>query len=303
MTDMRTRPFHVARTLYPFESRWFTRAGKAMHYVDHGRGSPVVMLHGNPTWSFLYRDVIRALDGRARVLAPDYPGFGFSDHPRNYGYTPEEHTEWIHAWLEAIDPGPCVLVMQDWGGPIGLAAALRDTRRVAGLVLINTWAWPADSRMWLFSCLMGGAPGKYLNLRHNFFADRIVRYGMQTAEHKPASVFTAYTDAFPSPASRMGTYVFPRAIRRNKAWLADIESGLRRLADRPVELVWGMRDPAFGREACIRRWLTHFPQSRVTRLDRASHYLQEDNPDAVADAVRRVLDSHDRAAGMSSPGL
>lgn len=286
----RTRPFSVSKDLYPFEDHWFEQPGAAMHYIDTGGdGVPVVMLHGNPTWSFLYRDVIRALGEEHRCLAPDYPGFGFSEHPPGYSYLPGEHAEWIMAWLDALELERFVLVVQDWGGPIGMSVATRRPEQIAGLVILNTWAWPADRAALVFSHLMGGPLGKYLHLRRNFFADVIVKRAIYYAKKKPPEVFAAYTDPFPTPESRMGTYVFPRAIRTETAWLEAIESRLERLRAVPVEMVWAMKDVAFGKEAFIRRWLSYFPEANVTRLEKASHYLQEDQPEAIADAIERVL--------------
>jgi haloalkane dehalogenase len=286
----RARRFEVPTELYPFEDRWFERDGAAMHYVDEGEGPPVVMLHGNPTWSFLYRDVIKQLGTEVRSLAPDYPGFGLSDHPKGYGYTPPEHADWVGAWLRSLDLPPFVLVVQDWGGPIGLSLAVERPEQVAGLVILNTWAWPTNMGGLVFSLAMGGPVGKYLNLRHNFFADRIVRGGIASAASKPEAVFKAYTDPFPTPESRIGTYVFPRAIRNSTTWLESIEHRLARLRGKPVELVWAMKDRAFGNEATIARWLRHFPGAPVERLEDAAHYIQEDRPEAIAAAIRRVLE-------------
>lgn len=285
----RTRKFEVDRAEYPFADRWLERGGSALHYVDEGSGPPVVMLHGNPTWSFLYRNVIKQLGGACRSIAPDYPGFGLSDHPPGYGYTPQEHAEWIHALIDDAGLKRFVLVLQDWGGPIGLSIAVERPEDVAGLVILNTWAWPPDPRMVVFSLIMGGSIGKYLHLRRNFFARKIVPSGIARAERRTPAILKAYTDPFPTPASRTGTWVFPRAIRRSAAWLAEIERQLPRLRAKPVELVWAMKDVAFGREPIIQRWLSYFPGAPVDRLPEAKHYLQEDEPERVAAAVKRVV--------------
>jgi len=285
----RTRKFAVDPAEYPFADRWFERGGSALHYVDEGSGPPVLMLHGNPTWSFLYRNVIKQLGGACRSIAPDYPGFGLSDHPPGYGYTPQEHAEWIHALIDAAGLKRFVLVLQDWGGPIGLSIAVERPDDVAGLVILNTWAWPPDPRMVVFSLIMGGPVGKYLHLRRNFFARKIVPSGIARAERRTPAILKAYTDPFPSPASRMGTWVFPRAIRQSAGWLAEIERQLPRLRAKPVEFVWAMKDVAFGREPIIARWLSYFPGAPVDRLLEAKHYLQEDEPEGVAAAVKRVL--------------
>jgi haloalkane dehalogenase len=290
MNAAHTRSFSVSEAAYPFQDHWFERDGVAMHYVDEGDGTPVLMLHGNPTWSFLYRDVIKGLTEACRCIAPDYPGFGFSEHPPGYGYTPQEHADWVTCLIDHLRLDPFILVVQDWGGPIGMSVAVDRPQSVTGLVILNTWTWPPDWNLWSFSCLMGGPVGRYLHLRRNFFARRLVPWGIARKERKPPEVLRAYTDPFPTDKSRMGTYVFPRAIRKSASWLRSTEERLSRLCRRPVEMVWAMKDPAFGKESYIRRWQNHFPDAAVDRVQDASHYLQEDCPDRVAAAVRRLLD-------------
>jgi haloalkane dehalogenase len=294
MNPAHPRPFVVSASEYPFDDHWFEREGVAMHYVDEGEGTPVVMLHGNPTWSFLYRHVIKQLQGTCRRIAPDLPGFGFSDHPSGYGYTPQEHAGWVAAWIDQLQLEPFVLVVQDWGGPIGLAIAVDQPERVAGLLLLNTWCWPPDWSLWMFSCVMGGPVGKYLHLERNFFARRMVPWGIAHKDRLTADLLGAYSGPFPTPQKRIGTYVFPRAIRKSAAWLRSIEERLPSLRDKPIEMVWAMKDPAFGKPAYLRRWQTYFPHASVDRVADAAHYLQEDCPERIAAAVKRVLKQIDR---------
>lgn len=283
------RRFPVNEMDYPFEDHWFEREGVAMHYLDEGEGIPILMLHGNPTWSFLYRDVIKQLRTDYRCIAPDYPGFGYSETPPDYHFTPQEHSEWIAALIDDLPLMRYVLVVQDWGGPIGLAAALKRPERLAGIVLLNTWAWKPDMAGWLFSHIMGGTPAKYLHTHYNFFARRLVPAGISHEERKAPEILEAYTAPFPTPESRLGTWVFPWAISHSDAWLQGIEEGLESLRDKPVEMVWGMKDMAFGSERYIEHWHRYFPAAPVDRIPDASHYLQEDSPERVAEGVRRLL--------------
>jgi haloalkane dehalogenase len=290
MARSRQRPFSVSQDEYPFSDHWFQQGGAAMHYVDEGSGTPVLMLHGNPTWSYLYRHVIRELAGTCRSIAPDYPGFGFSEHPPGYGYTPPEHAARVTALVDHLRLDGLLLVVQDWGGSIGLSVAVDRPESVAGLVILNTWCWPPDWNLWSFSFVMGGPLGRFLQLKRNFFARRMVPWGIAREDRKTPQVLKAYTDPFPTPQSRMGTYVFPRAIRKSAVWLRSVEAKLSCLGGKPVEMVWAMKDPAFGKERYIRRWLGHFPDAAVDRVARASHYLQEDCPERIAAALRRLLD-------------
>jgi haloalkane dehalogenase len=283
------RSFAVDANEYPFADFWFERHGVALHYLDQGEGMPVLMLHGNPTWSFLYRNIIRGLDGKCRCIAPDYPGFGYSEHPPQYGYTPVEHAQWVRALIDRLSLDPFVLVAQDWGGPIGLSIAVNAPDRIAGIVLCNTWCWPPLPNARLFSCIMGGPLGKYLHLRHNFFARVMVPWGIHRRRAKTPAVRRAYTDPFPTSGSRIGTYVFPREIRKSSAWMKGIQDRLTALGAKPVEFVWSMKDPAFGKEYYIEKWRTYFPDAAVDRVWRASHYIQEDAPERIVAAVERIL--------------
>ncbi|MBU1168336.1 MAG: alpha/beta fold hydrolase [Proteobacteria bacterium] len=283
-------PFPVDKDEYPFSSNWFERKDTILHYVDHGCGKPVLMLHGNPTWSYLYRNIIKGLDGSCRSIAPDYPGFGFSGHPPDYRYTPMEHAEWVCSLVNYLNLDNIILVVQDWGGPIGLSLATAMPERIAGIVLCNTWCWPPFFNVRIFSWIMGGPMGKKFNLKYNFFVKTILPSGLSKESANDPVLLKAYADPFPTPESRMGTYVFPEQIRKSSLWLKEIELNLTRLKDIPVEIVWAMKDPAFGKEAYIRRWLEHFPMASVDRVPHASHYIQEHSPDRVVGAIMRILD-------------
>lgn len=284
---IRDRSFAIDASEYPFESRWFERGGAAMHYIDEGQGVPVVMCHGNPTWSYLYRHVIKALSGSCRCIAYDLPGFGFSDHPVGYGYTPQEHTQWVEALLfEHLKLERCVLVMQDWGGPIGLSIATRYPERVLGVVISSTWAWKLAMVGRVFSALMGSRLGQYLILQRNFFAATLVPMLMHT---KPTAVTRkAYTSPFPTPASRQGAAVFPVQIVAATDWLEETRARLHTLASKPVEFVFGLKDLGT-RKSDIEMWLSHFPDAGVQRVANAGHYTQEDCPDNYVIAVKRIL--------------
>ena len=142
MTGARGRPDWVPSELYPFADRYAEVAGCVVHYVDEGSGPPLLMLHGNPTWSFLYREIIPGLRDRYRCIAVDHPGFGLSVPRRGYGFTPAEHADVLEQLVLRLDLREITLMVQDWGGPIGFAVATRHPDRFAGFVIGNTWAWP-----------------------------------------------------------------------------------------------------------------------------------------------------------------
>jgi haloalkane dehalogenase len=150
--------------LYPFESRWFDSSRGRVHYIDEGDGPPVVRYHGNPTWSFLYRDVIAALRGRFRCIAADYLGFGLSDRPPAFGYTITEHAQVMGEFVDHLGLDGYLTMGQDWGGPISMAVATARADRVRGVILGNTWFWPTQDLTTKISAGSWAAPrcsGRY----------------------------------------------------------------------------------------------------------------------------------------------
>ncbi len=279
--------FRPDSKLFPFESKWFDGAGPRVHYVDEGEGPPVVMFHGNPTWSFLYRKVIAQLKGQFRCIAMDYPGFGLSERPTGYGYTAAEHAEIVGRLVDHLGLDGFVVVGQDWGGPIGMTVALERADRVAGMVFANTWYWPARGSLVTFSVVMSSPPLQWLILHRNSFVTFIMPRSVATP--MDPEVFKAYQDAQPTPEARRGVAEFPRQIRRARPMLERLATEApNAFRDKPIELVWALKDPAFGSAAVQARWQRDFPSAKLTQVANANHYIQEDAPEAVAAAVERV---------------
>jgi haloalkane dehalogenase len=270
--------------LFPFGSRWLESSAGRVHYVDEGGGRPLLMLHGNPTWSFLYRHLITELRGGFRCVAVDYPGFGLSDRPPRYGYTPAEHARVVGELVEELDLRDLVVVGHDWGGPIGLSVASATPERVEGLVLGNTWFWPADRTMRVFSRVMSSGPMQRAILRRNFFVERIVPAG--TERDLTREEMDHYRGVQPTAAARVGVAEFPRQIVAAGDWLHTLSTRVpEKLADKRVLVVWPMRDRAFPAGKMLPRVLDAFSDAQVVKLPRARHYLFEDAPNEIARAI------------------
>jgi haloalkane dehalogenase len=285
------RPFEVDPVEYPFADHWLSYGDGHVHYADEGSGPAVLLLHGNPTWSYIYRDVIKELRGECRLLAIDLPGFGMSKAPSGYGFTPREHADVVSDFTARLGLENLVLVVQDWGGPIGMSYAAGHKENIRGVVIMNTWAWPASVPQRLFSLVMGGWPvGYWLQTRRNYFARVMLPDGIVHKERITPALRKAYTDPFPTPVSRKPTWVFPRQIRRAGRWLADIESRLPLLSDIPAEIVWGLKDVPGFPVSEMERWQRYLKDCRSEELDDAGHSVQEDRPERVAAAILRILD-------------
>ena len=280
-----TRPAWVPDDLFPFESRLADAGGARVHHVDEGSGRPLLLLHGNPTWSFLYREIIRGLRDRFRCIAPDHPGFGLSTPPAGYRFTAAEHAAVLEQLVLRLDLTDITMMVQDWGGPIGFAVAARHPERFSAFVIGNSWAWPkSDPGTQAFSRFLGGPIGRRLIVRRNLFVERLLPGGVRRRKLTDR-VMDAYRGPFPTPASRVPTAVFPREILAARPFLAEVERGLAALRDRSALLVWPTRDVAF-REPERKRWEELFPQHRTVLLEGAGHYIQEDAPEEIVAAIR-----------------
>jgi haloalkane dehalogenase len=282
---MNERPTWVPQDLYPFADRYADLEGARVHYLDEGDGPPLLLLHGNPTWSFLYRELVKGLTDRFRCIAPDHPGFGLSSAPAGFGFTPAEHARVLEQLILQLDLRDVTMMVQDWGGPIGFDVATRHADRFSRFVIGNTWAWPkSDPGTQLFSRLLGGPIGRRLILNRNIFVERLLPGGTRNRK-LPEAVMAAYRGPFPDPPSRLPTYVFPREILGSRPWLAEVERRLPAVTGRPALIVWPTGDVAFrGRERT--RWEQLFADHRSITLEGARHYIQEDAPAEIVAAIR-----------------
>jgi haloalkane dehalogenase len=286
-------PFIPDPRLFPFTSKWFdSRVGK-VHYIDEGIGDPILFLHGNPTWSFLYRGIVIRLKKKFRCIAVDYPGFGLSERPSVYDYTAAEHAGIVRDLVQHLDLQNLTVMGQDWGGPIGMRLALDELPRVRALVMGNTWFWPLDS--WqgkAFAYVMSMAPMQSQILNRNFFVEQLLPMGVK--HPLPDEVMYHYREAMPTPSSRIGAAEFPIQLTAASSWLATLETQVKdQLANVPLLLTWGLHDLLFARPF-MERFRETFRVVRVQRLD-AKHFIQEDAPKEIAEAIEDFLTSSDVA--------
>lgn len=273
--------------LFPFQSRWFESSTGLIHYVDEGEGPPILFLHGNPTWSFLYRGIIIRLRKDFRCIAPDYPGFGRSDHPADYRYTPEEHARAMTELVRELDPRGLTIMGHDWGGAVGMQVAVNEADRLRALVMGNTWYWPMQAlHLRAFSWLMSLGYMQSLILRKNIFVDRMIPLGLK--HPVAAEVMEHYRGPFPDVDSRAGVAELVRQLTLSANWLGDLEMRVgRTLGHLPLLLTWGIEDLAFT-PAFMDTFRRDFPDTHVARLD-AKHYIQEDAPAEISAAIREFL--------------
>ena len=276
-------PTWLDRDLYPFAPHTFETEHGKMRYVDEGDGLPVVLVHGTPTWSFLWRELIRALAKTHRVIAPDHLGFGLSDKLPGVPYRPEDHAARLEALIKHLDLRDIALVVHDFGGPIGLSYATQHPENVRALVLYNTWLWsraddPATVRA---SRLLGGSLGRFLYTRFNL-SPRVLLPALFAERSKlTRTVHHHYLRPFPDARSRYALAVLARELIGSSAWFDNLWSRQAVLADKPALLVWGEKDRAFGAQD-LRRWQENLPGAETALYPEAGHFVQEEVPDSTA---------------------
>jgi pimeloyl-ACP methyl ester carboxylesterase len=296
---------------WPYEPRWFDTPDGRLHYVDEGprNGRPVVLVHGNPTWGYLYRNFIPALvEAGHRAIVPDHLGFGRSDKPNDAErYRVPRQAERLEALLESLDLRGATVVPQDWGGPIGLYWATRHPERVDGLFILNTYAhgWkpealppgkdkiPLPLPLLLFRApIVGELMVKGLDAFKRGF---LFGQGVVHRERLTPVVKRAYREVHGGWSERTAILVFPREIPRTSegpvvAMTTEIEERLEQhFRSKPVEIMWAMKDVAFLPAYLDTLWLKTFPDAKATRLDDAGHYLQEDAHELIVPELVRFV--------------
>lgn len=282
---------------YPFESRWLERPYGRLHYIDEGRGEPLVFVHGNPSWSFLFRNLVKDLRATHRCVALDHIGMGLSDKPGDdrYEYTLESRVKDLEALLAHLGlTDGLTFVLHDWGGMIGLAAAVRDPRRVKRLVLMNTAGFllpPGGLLPWQLK-LARGPLGAVLVRGFNAFAEGAARTCVTKAP-LPREVRALFTAPYDSPANRISTHRFVQDIPLapgDRAWAMAkaTQDGLDTLKSVPKLICWGEKDFVFDARF-LAEWRRRCPEARVHAFPDAGHYVLEDEAPAVLALVKSFL--------------
>lgn len=283
------------RSLYPFVSRYFTlKTGHRLHYIDEGRGETIVMLHGNPTWSFYYRNLVQYLKPMYRCLVPDHIGCGLSSKPQRYPYCLEQHIENTLLWLKNLNVGRFHLIVHDWGGAIGMGVATRWPASIQSMIILNSAGFLSDQMpLRITLCripLLGPWLIKYLNL----FAKAATIMASQRRLSK--KIKDGYLHPYNSPKNRVAINAFVQDIPMDDTHpsyktLAQIQENLWLLEQKPCLLAWGMKDFCFTPEF-LKRWQSIFPQATSICYDDAGHYVLEDAKDDLCPTIRKFLLKH-----------
>jgi haloalkane dehalogenase len=283
-------PAWLDRAEYPFASRWVQIEGARMHYVDEGQGPTLLMVHGTPTWSFLYRHLVKGLRDRYRCVVPDHLGFGLSDKPAGDAYRPHEQARRLAAFVDALGLDDVTLAVHDFGGPIGLAWALDHPERLRRLVLFNTWMWSlaGDRQYARVSRVLSGRLGRLFYERLGVSVNVVFRHAVADKARYTRAVHAQYAAALREPAARHATWIYMRELLGSSDWYDALWQRRERLAPIPALLVWGLKDPAFAK--FLPRWRSVFRRAEVAAWEDVGHAPPEERGPESAALVARFLD-------------
>ncbi len=279
------------RSIYPFAQHSFSVDGGVLNYVDEGNGPAVIMLHGNPTWSFMYRRLIADLRRDFRVIVPDHIGCGLSSKPQNYSYRLEKHIEHVSALIQHLGITEADLIVHDWGGAIGFGYAIRREIKVRSFVVFNTAAF-----------LSKNLPRRINMCRQPLLGDLIIRglngfalgaTYMAVARPMAPEVRKGFVLPYNNWRNRVANLRFVQDIPMEPShptWAVvdGIDQQLYHFQDTPMRILWGAKDWCFDL-TFLEGWMRRFPKAHVTLLDSAGHYVLEDAHEYCVPAVRHFL--------------
>jgi haloalkane dehalogenase len=276
--------------VYPFRSNFLNLNGHNLHYVDEGAGRPILMLHGNPTWSFYYRNLIQTFSPKFRMIAPDHMGCGMSDKPQDYEYSLETHIQNTYKLIKFLDLKNIILIVHDWGGAIGFGLVTRYPELFDRIVILNTAAYPSEHIPQRINLLRQGKFGEWLTRKLNLFAWPATF--MTTEKKLPRAIKEGYLLPYNSWENRVAVARFVQDIPMEKdhktyQTLAEIASKLPTL-NHPKLILWGGKDFCFNHHF-FEKWVEIYPDANAHWYAKAGHYILEDAHDEVSERIREFI--------------
>lgn len=270
---------------YPFKPNYFEVNGYKLHYINEGQGETILFVHGTPSWSFDFRNVVKSLKERFQCIAIDLIGFGLSDKPEHYDYSTQNHSKTLENFILSKDLKNITLVVHDFGGPIGLNFAIRHPNRVKNLVILNSWLWSSknDPDFIKLSKILKSPLLPFLYRYLNFSPKFILPKSF--GDHKlPKRLIKQYTKPFADKTQRNGALAFAKSLLNDQDWFEELWSKRQAISDKPTLFIWGMKDPVI-KPHHLDKFLSGFINSYPIKLETSGHFPQEEQPELVKEAI------------------
>jgi haloalkane dehalogenase len=286
---MKTYPW-LDKQLYPFSAHYFDLNGQKLHYLDEGKGDALVFIHGTPTWSFMYRDLIKGLRQNYRCLALDHLGFGLSDKPKNYPYSAQKHAENLENWLNSLNLENFTLIIHDFGGVLGFNYALKYPEKIKNLIVFNTFLWSSEGepKFEKFKKILKNPVLPFLYRYFNFSARFILPKGFEDKKKLSKTLHQHYLKPFSKVSEREGTLGFVKALLNEQAWFNQLWQERAKLLDKEILLLWGMKDE-FLTEEYLEKIKHNFSHSQVHTFADCGHFVPEEIGDALVPIFQDFL--------------
>ncbi|MBR0571770.1 alpha/beta fold hydrolase [Microvirga sp. STS03] len=261
-----------------------------MHYIDEGEGPVIVMVHGTPAWSFIYRNLIKLLRPKYRCVAMDMIGFGLSDKPEDFSYKPRAHADNFARLMEHLQLKDITLVVHDFGAPVGLAYALNNPQNIRNIVMLNTWTWSLSKHNTFSkaSKYLVGPLGKFLHSKLNLSTGALVNELFGDAQNLPKSIQEQYVNALGTPEQQVRSLACARELVGVSKWYEELWQKRKNIRDIPTLILWGERDKLVKIEA-LQKWKRFFHECYVIHFEDSGHFLQEENADELAGYVSNFI--------------
>jgi haloalkane dehalogenase len=274
---------------YPFKSNYFDINGYRLHYIDEGQGEIIFFIHGTPSWSFDFRNIIKALKSAFRCIAIDHIGFGLSDKPEHYDYSTINHSKTLGIFVNKLHLSNITLVVHDFGGPIGLNFAIHYPEKIKNIVVLNSWLWSSKSEPEFIklSKILKNPLLPFLYRFLNFSPLFILPKSF--GDHKLSGhLLTQYTKPFANRTQRNGALAFANSLLNDQDWFEELWNNRKSIENKPVLFIWGMKDPVINPKY-LERFITGFNNFRIIKLETCGHFPQEEQPAIVAKAILGIL--------------
>ncbi|PKL80865.1 MAG: alpha/beta hydrolase [Ignavibacteriae bacterium HGW-Ignavibacteriae-4] len=276
---------------YPFESKFIDLKNGRMHYIDEGAGEIVLFVHGTPTWSFLYRNYIKELSKTNRCIAIDNLGFGLSENQIRFDGTPQSHSNNLIEFIEKMGLHDINLVVHDFGGPIGLSAAMTHHNRISKIIMFNTWLWETKSNKDVVKIdkVINSFIGKFMYMKLNFSAKVLLKKGFYNNELLTKKLHSQYIGPFLESSSRNSTYNLAKSLLGSSDWYEKQWQNLDKVSEKKWLILWGTKD-SFLTTEYLKKWRTKLPNARVVELE-SGHFLQEEEFDKTLAEINLFLNN------------